>query len=229
MADVTYDDLSSAKGKLIRKALGGFILVAPMSAPVPDKLLADANGNFTDFKALGYQPLGWLTKGDGINFSREQEQQETESFGSLEPTRIDFTKDTTSAAFTCQETNKQVLEMYYNLDLDGKTFDANGELSFDQEKIPSIIYRRMIYIAKDGNGADAKYIAKVMPKAVLSEVSEQSWSPESEIGYGMTIKATQDDELGVAVRHVFAGPGFAALAEDMGFAATTESTDPENP
>jgi hypothetical protein len=199
-----------------------------MSAPVPEKLMADANGNFTDFKALGYKPLGWLTKGDGINFSREQEQQETESFGALEPTRIDFTKDTTSAAFTCQETNKQVLEIYYNTDLEGKTFDDNGELSFDQPKTPATIYRRMIYIAKDGNGADAKYIAKVMPKAILSEVSEQAWSPESELSYGMTIKATADDELGIAVRHVFAGPGFAALAEDMGFDATGGTT-PENP
>lgn len=214
----TFEDLREAKGALIRKALGGFIVVAPMDVEVPDKFV-DADGGLIDLKALGYQKLGWLTKGDGINFSRDVEQQETESFGALEPTRIDFTKDVTSAAFRCQETNKQVLEMYYNLDLSGVTADANNEFSFENEAQPSTIYRRMIYIAKDGNGEDAKYIIKTMPKAIVSEVQEQAWSSESELSYGLTVKATSDDELGFSVRHSFGGPGFGALLADMGFAA----------
>ena len=214
----TFEDLREAKGALIRKALGGFIVVAPMDVDVPDKFV-DVDGGLIDLKALGYQKLGWLTKGDGINFSRDVEQQETESFGALEPTRIDFTKDVTSAAFRCQETNKQVLEMYYNLDLSGVTADANNEFSFENEAQPSTIYRRMIYIAKDGNGDDAKYIIKTMPKAIVSEVQEQAWSSESELSYGLTVKATSDDDLGFSVRHSFGGPGFGALLEDMGFAA----------
>ena len=214
----TFEDLREAKGALIRKALGGFIVVAPMDVEVPDKFV-DVDGGLIDLKALGYQKLGWLTKGDGINFSRDVEQQETESFGALEPTRIDFTKDVTSAAFRCQETNKQVLEMYYNLDLSGVTADANNEFSFENEAQPSTIYRRMIYIAKDGNGEDAKYIIKTMPKAIVSEVQEQAWSSESELSYGLTVKATSDDDLGFSVRHSFGGPGFGALLADMGFAA----------
>lgn len=214
----TFEDLREAKGALIRKALGGFIVVAPMDVEVPDKFV-DADGGLIDLKALGYQKLGWLTKGDGINFSRDVEQQETESFGALEPTRIDFTKDVTSAAFRCQETNKQVLEMYYNLDLSDVTADANNEFSFENEAQPSTIYRRMIYIAKDGNGEDAKYIIKTMPKAIVSEVQEQAWSSESELSYGLTVKATSDDDLGFSVRHSFGGPGFGALLADMGFAA----------
>jgi hypothetical protein len=214
----TFEDLREAKGALIRKALGGFIVVAPMDVEVPDKFV-DVDGGLIDLKALGYQKLGWLTKGDGINFSRDVEQQETESFGALEPTRIDFTKDVTSAAFRCQETNKQVLEMYYNLDLSGVTADANNEFSFENEAQPSTIYRRMIYIAKDGNGEDAKYIIKTMPKAIVSEVQEQAWSSESELSYGLTVKATSDDDLGFSVRHSFGGPGFGDLLADMGFAA----------
>lgn len=213
-----FEDLRGAKGSLIRKALGGFIVVAPMDVEVPDKFV-DVDGGLIDLKALGYQKLGWLTKGDGINFSRDVEQQETESFGALEPTRIDFTKDVTSAAFRCQETNKQVLEMYYNLDLSGVTADANNEFSFENEAQPATIYRRMIYVSKDGNGDDAKYIIKTMPKAIVSEVQEQAWSSESELSYGLTVKATEDDVLGFSVRHSFGGPGFGALLEGMGFAA----------
>ena len=213
----TFEEMREAKGSLIRKALGGFIVVAPMSVAVPDKFIA-ADGGLVDLKALGYKRLGWLTKGDGINFSRDIEQQEVESFGALEPTRVDFTKDVTSAAFRCQETNKQVLEMYYNLDLADVKADENNEFSFENEAQPSTIYRRMIYIAKDGNGADAKYIIKTMPRAIVSEVQEQAWSSESELSYGLTVKATSDDELGFSVRHTFGGPGFAGLLEDMDFA-----------
>lgn len=214
-----FEDLREAKGKLIRKALGGFIVVAPMSVEVPDKFIM-TGGELVDLKALGYKRLGWLTKGDGINFSRDTEQQETESFGAMEPTRVDFVKDVTSAAFRCQETNKEVLEMYYNLDLSDVKADANSEFSFENEQQPSTIYRRMIYIAKDGNGADAKYIIKTMPKAIVSEVQEQAWSSESELSYGLTVKATQDDELGFSVRHSFGGPGFKDLVKDMGFDGT---------
>lgn len=212
-----YDELAAAKGKLIRKALGGFIMVAPMDVKVPEKVFADKQGNFIDFKKAGFTPLGWLTKGDGINFSRETEQAEVESFGAQEPTRVDFTKDTTSAAFNCQETNKKVLELYYSQDLsDVKPDSETGEISFEQRD-PETIYRRMIYIAHDGKGKDAKYIVKIMPKATISEVQEQAWSSESELAYGMTAKASKDDDLGYSVRHVFGGPGFEKLYADMGF------------
>lgn len=212
-----YDELAAAKGKLIRKALGGFIMVAPMDVEVPEKIFADKEGNFIDFKEAGFTPLGWLTKGDGINFSRETEQAEVESFGAQEPTRVDFTKDATSAAFNCQETNRKVLELYYAQDLSEVKPDAEtGEISFEQRD-PETIYRRMIYIAHDGKGKDAKYIVKIMPKATISEVQEQSWSSESELAYGMTAKASKDDDLGYSVRHVFGGPGFEKLYADMGF------------
>lgn len=212
----SFEDVRGAQSHLIRKALGGFILIAPMSVQMPEKFTG-ANGALIDLKAAGFTSLGWLTKGDGVNFSRETENQETESFGALEPTRVDFTKDVTSAAFRMQETNKAVLEVYYNTDLSDVKPDENGEFSFVNESQPDTIYRRMIYIAKDGNGPNAKYIIKGMPRAVLSEVQEQAWSPESELSYGLTVKATTDDELDYSVRHSFAGPGFKALAADMGF------------
>lgn len=116
-----------------------------------------------------------------------------------------------------QETSKEVLGMYYNTDLSGVTMDANGEIQFVNESQPSTIYRRVIYVAKDGNGTNAKYIIKAMPRAILSEAQEQGWNPETELNYGLTLKATTDPELGYAVKNAFAGPGMKALAEDMGF------------
>lgn len=215
MAGKKFEDLREAKGNLIRKALGGLIMVADMETDVPEKIMADPEGNLIDFKQAGFKPVGWLTKGDGITFSRETETSNVESFGSMEPTRIDITNDTNSAAFTMQETKRVVMELFYGKDLSDMTMDANGEFSFTPDAAPSTIYRRVIYIAKDGNGEDAKFIAKIMPKAMVSETSEQSWSSESEVSYGLTMQASSDDELGYAVRHAFGGPGFLKLAEAM--------------
>ena len=67
-----FNALRGAQAKLIRKALGGLILVAPEDAEVPEKIFTGPN-TFADFATLGYKPLGWLTKGDGINFTRETE------------------------------------------------------------------------------------------------------------------------------------------------------------
>lgn len=212
----TFEDVRGAQSHLILKALGGFIVSAPMSVEMPTSF-TDESGELIDLKEAGFEALGWLTKGDGINFSRETENQETESYGALEPTRVDFTKDVTSAAFRMQETNKQVLEMYYNTDLSDVVVGENGEFSFVNDSQPSTIYRRLVYIAKDGNGDNAKYIIKAMPRAVLSEVQEQAWSAESELSYGLTVKATTDDELDYSVRHAFAGPGIKAITSDMGF------------
>lgn len=220
-----FDDLNKAKASLIRKAQGGFILTAPMDVEVPEKVMSAPN-EFVDFADLGYDPLGYLSKSDGITFGREVETSETESFGVQEPTRIDITSDATSASFVCQETNKTVLELYHGVDLDGAAVDENGELVFENENTPAMVYRRFIYVAKDGNGDDAIYITKVMPRGALIDPQEQAWSNEDALAYGMSVNATRDEELGFAVRHHFSGPGFQKLLANMGFAA---EGDPENP
>lgn len=211
----TFEELHNASGKYIRKTLGGFIMVADMSVEMPKNLMAGPD-EMVDYKSLGFVSLGYVSKGDGINFTRDQEQSETESFGAQDPTRIDFTKDTTSAAFRCQATTKKVMEMYLNKKIDS-VVDSNGELQFDSDRQPDINYYRMIFISKDGNGNQAKYIAKFMPRAIVSETQENAWNPENELSYGLTVKATYDEEAGYAVRHILAGSGFTDLWEGMGF------------
>lgn len=224
---VDYKSLENNRGSLIRKVLGGIILVAPMDVEVPTTLFDGPNGEFTDLVELGYSNLGWLSKSEGITFPREVELADIESFGSQEPTRSDISSDVTSATFTCQETNKQVLEMFHNVDLDDVMPDPEtGELSFDQPAQPETVYRRIIYIGKDGNDQNAKYIAKIMPRATVSEFTEQTWSNESELSYGLTVKATQDEDANFALRHIFGGPGFADLYENMGFTEATQEPTP---
>lgn len=215
-----FNALNKVRASLIRKAKGGFIVTADMSVAVPEKIM-ETKTTLIDFHTLGFEALGYLSKSDGVNFAREVETSETESFGAQEATRVDITSDSTSASFVCQETNKSVLELYHNVTLDDANVDENGELVFENEKIPETTYRRYIYVSQDGSGDDAIYMAKVMPRGTITDPQEQAWSNEDALAYGMSVSATADEELGFAVRHHFGGPGWVKLLESMGFEALT--------
>lgn len=211
-----YANLQRTKNSLLRKALTCTILVAPLDAPFPDKFFTGVD-QFWDFFANGYETLGWVSKSDGVTFGRETESSDVESFGSTDPTRTDIIKDTHSSTFKAQETNKRVLSMYLNKNLDNVKVDKNGELTFDSDTIPQQRFYRVIFIGQDGSSDSPIFIIRAMPRATVKEVQEFAFSSESEINYGMTVQATRDETLGFSLRHAFGGSGFKAMAESMGF------------
>ncbi|WIC89661.1 major tail protein [Rhodococcus phage Apiary] len=218
----SFSALAKRQGELIRKPLAGIIAVADMET----ELLADfklTSGATSDLVALDdYDQLGWISKSDGLTFSSDTETSDVESWGALEPTRSDITKDVTSAQFTCQETNKKVLEMYYNVDLSAVQGDSvTSEVAFNSSTEPSTTYRRMIFLSKDGAGTNEIYIAKIMPRASVTAKADQTWNSEDALTYGMTVTAKMDSTLGYAVRHHFAGPGWAKQLVKMGFTKAT--------
>lgn len=217
----SFAALAKRQGELIRKPLAGIIAVADMDFELEANFLLTETANAT-LLALDtdWDQLGWVSKSDGLTFSADTETSDVESWGALEPTRSDITKDVTSAQFTCQETNKKVLEMYYNVDLSAAVGTAlTGEIAFNQATEPATTYRRMLFLSKDGAGTREIYIAKVMPRANVSAKSDQNWNAEDALVYGMTVSAKVDDELGYAVRHLFGGPGWKANLVKMGFPA----------
>ena len=226
----SFAALAKRQGELIRKPLAGIIAVAE------DTLELDADFKLTTLAAGGaielteltdWDQLGWVSKSDGVVFSADTETSDVESWGALEPTRSDITKDVTSAQFTCQETNKKVLEMFYNVDLSSTLGDfETGEVDFNQAVEPSTTYRRMLFLSKDGSGPREVFIGKLMPRANVSAKSDQSWNSEDALTHGMTITAKVDDEMGYAVRHMFGGEGWKAQITKMGFAL---APDPDNP
>lgn len=221
----SFAALAKRQGELIRKPLAGIIAVADEDYELEAAfLLTETVGATLLALDEDWEQLGWVSKSDGLTFSAETETSDVESWGALEPTRSDITKDVTSAQFTCQETNKKVLEMYYNVDLSSVTPVVNtGEVAFNQSTDPSTVYRRMLFLSKDGAGAKETYIAKVMPRANVTTKADQNWNSEDALTYGMTVAAKVDDELGFAVRHLFGGPGWKAQLVKMGFPAATTS------
>jgi|GEM_PF-2515330 len=167
----------------------------------------------------GYLPVGMTTKSDGATWSRDQETSDVESYGYSEPTRSDIIKDVTGLAFTMQESKKLTMEVYHGLDLTAVTTDAQGNFFFDRAARPVSCKWRVLALGKDGDGPDAIYIAKWLPKAQVTENGEQAWSEGDEIKYPATLSGKTDEQFGTSYREIWGGPGVDHAA--MGFPAPT--------
>lgn len=216
----TYDALKKKQSDLIRKALEGSIFIADHTADLPTALTSGADGKLLALPP-GYEDVGWVDKGDGATWSRSVDTSEVDSWGAVEPTRTDITKQTDGLKFTAQETKRKTLELYEGLNLSGVTPDATtGEVRFDRPARPSTRYFRAFGLFVDGVGADAIYVAKLAPKATVTDTGDQKWSDgDDPVGYDVTLTAKYDDDAKTAMRFFFGGPGWKALLADMGFTA----------
>lgn len=214
----TYDQLKKKQSDLIRKALEGSIFIADHTADLPTALTSGAGGNLLALPP-GYEDIGWVDKGDGATWSRSVDTSEVNSWGAVEPTRTDITKQTDGLKFTAQETKRKTLELYEGINLAGVTPDAtSGEVRFDRPSRPATRYFRAFGLFVDGVGADAIYVAKLAPKATVTDTGEQKWADgDDPVGYDVTLTAKYDDDAKTAMRFFFGGPGWKALLADMGF------------
>ncbi len=219
MPDSTLQAMKAANSDLIRKLLDAVVLIAPMSAAIPAAFTMGASATLQAMPTE-YESIGWLTKDDALTFSRETEMAEVTSHGSTEPTRRDITSDVSGLQITAQETKKTTLELYNNVDLSSVTPTAiTGELSFNRSIQPVTRYRRLVVIGQDGDGDDTFYNIIVMPRAMISEVGESTFSDENERVFPLTFNATPDPILGFSYREILAGPGAKSRMEAMGFPA----------
>lgn len=217
----TLEDIDSKQAELIRKVQAAAVFLAPPGESVPSAFTETASATLTALPS-GYNPVGLVTKDDAYSWSRAVDMAETTSHGIVTPTRRDITSNVSSLAFTAQETSRTVLEAYHNLDLSAITPTATtGEVAFSDPVSAQTRYPRLIAIGRDGLGANAIYIIRVMPRAILSEPGDQAWSDADALGYPMTFTATPDSTLGYAIRYHFGGPGWKSLLVAMGFPAAT--------
>lgn len=213
-----FADLQQHFDDLIRKGLEGSVFA---------KRFADADEEITVLKDAtgllaippGYEDVGNLTKDQGLNWTREIDASETMSLGKSEPTRRDIVSDVTGLQFTMQESKKSVFELYDGIDLTGIVQDANGNVSWDKADRPASIYYRMFALFKDGDGADAIYFAKWLPRSQVVDRGEQNWNENDEVQYPVTITAYVDRTVGTSMRTLWAGPADKMTA--MGFPVAT--------
>src|SRR5690625_1645564 len=216
----TFASLQKQADELIRKGLEGSVFVAPYSEDTEITALMDTEGGLAALPD-GYEDVGLITKDQGVSWSRDVETSDVESLGRAEPTRRDVTSDVTGLGFTMQEMKALTLELYEGVSLADVAAVAAGathsNVTFDKPDRPASIYYRALALFKDGEGADAFYFAKWLPRVQVTDRSEQSWNEDDEVQFGVTMTAFNDSDFGTAVRTLLGVP--TALIEKMGFSA----------
>jgi hypothetical protein len=213
----TFTEAKGHNPSNIRKVLEMAIFMKPWEAD--DEEITSIWGASGLVIPADYKPAGMVSKSDGATWSRDQETSDVESYGYAEPTRSDIIKDVTGLAFTMQESMKLSMEVYHGLDLSAITTDAQGNFFFDRAARPVSRKWRVLAVGKDGDGPDAIYIAKWLPKAQVTENGEQAWSEGDEIKYPATLSGKTDEAFGTSYREIWGGPGVDHVA--MGFPAPT--------
>lgn len=215
----TFSELQDRASELIRKGLEGSVFIKRYAeGDDPIDALGDADGLLA--LPSGYEDLGWITKDQGMTWTRDIETSDVTSLGSAEPTRRDITSDVSGLQVTVQETKALTLGLYEGLDLSSTTHDADGNVVIDKPDRPASIFYRVLAIMKDGDGADAIYIAKWLPRAQVTERGEQVWSEENEAQYAFTFSAFVDSTMGTSQRLLVWSPTVGHV-EAMGFEAAT--------
>ncbi|MCD2099535.1 hypothetical protein QNA24_30265 [Rhodococcus qingshengii] len=221
MVATTFDAVADKNSDLVFKPLKGAVLIAPYSTAIPTSFTAGAGASLEEL--TGFKSLGLISKDNPPSFAPTVETSEVEAWGELEPPRTDITSRQMSVSFTTLETRREALELFSGVDLSATEADAvTHEIAWNDATSPSTTYYRLIFLAVDGSGANAKYFFKILPKANVTDITEQSWAEDSAMTYGFSFAPKIDPTLGYSVRNVIGGPGVTSqLVTSMGFTVAT--------
>lgn len=216
MSIPTFESARNHNTKLIRKGLEGSVFIKPWAEDDPEieKIYTTSGGLLIP---SGFVDVGVINKKDAVKWARDLDTADVESWGYSEPTRRDINKDVTTMAFTMQESKRQVFELYNGVDLSAVVPDSDKNIVLDKPGRPQPRIWRAFQLAKDGDGADAYYFMRILPRCQVSKVEDQTWGEDDEIAYGVELTGYKDNGWGTAVREIWGGPGIDAVA--MGFSA----------
>lgn len=216
MADKTLDEMRGLKDGLIRKLVsGGAVLIAPMTASAPTALTGN-NGALQEL--TGFKPLGRIARDGAPTFTPDQQTEDVEAWGELQPARRDVVSKTLTVETTLIDTRFETLELLAGQSLaEVKANKTSGEYQVTDNPKPENMYYRAFLLGADGTGADAVYFGAFLPRVNIT-VGNQDWNPTSAVTYPLTITAFIDGKLGYSMKRYFGGPGWKNRLTDMGIA-----------
>lgn len=216
------EDLMELKSELIRKPTTGAVFIADIDADLIETLTS-ATGTAPNqiitlaTLPLAYQSLGYTTD-DGVGFATETTTSDVTSWQSVTPTRSDITSETSTMTVTAQETKLLTIGLYSGVLTSGVRATATtGEVKILKPQRPSSRSYRVLSIMQDGEGDDAIWMARFLPRAKVTGKGEQSWGKgDAPVTYPITFTGERDSELGTAEMLLFGGPGWNKRLALMG-------------
>lgn len=213
-----YEDLADKKNQLIRRAKTGSVFIANTTVAIPAAFTSGASGDLVALSTTDWTDLGW-TSTDGVEYPRETESVDTNSFGSTEPTRSDVTRDEISMNVTAQETKLITIGITTGAATSGiQAAATTGELRIMKPAKPVLRYYRVLglFLDHDDNGLEI-YFGRFMPRAQVNDFGSQTYNDdETGISYPMTFRGKEDAAAGYSHMWWWGGAGWKALLTAMG-------------
>lgn len=223
---MSISSLKNANSDLIISALNVAILLAPITAAMPETLEDPTTGDLIELP--DFTSVGLTEKSSGTNFGQEVTSTDIESHGEAEPTKKIISKRTGSTDFVMQESNRQALELVNAADYSDVVPSAHGGVVLPTPGRPNIIYYRGIILGEDGSEGNEIYPYWLLPRVALTNVANQSLSDTGAITYHPTITWFKDKNFlipgGTASAQGFCGPGWQSLVAAAGFGTSVSKT-----
>jgi hypothetical protein len=217
MAD--FETVRAAAQDLVLSKLSLAILFAPMTSPALETVEDPATGDLVDLPA--YRSAGILQKDAGLSITSNIDSSDIEGYGEAEPVRTIITKRTTSFNASFIETNREVIEKFWGVELDSTNLvvSAQGGVTVKAPHRPKNIFYRCILLGQDEVNGEDLFPYWILPKVKLVDVDNIDAKDDDAIQYRMTFQAFRDPEAGFSVLQGWCGPGWQLLVDKTGFVA----------
>jgi Bacterial Ig-like domain (group 2) len=217
MAD--FETVRAAAQDLVLSKLSLAILFARMASPAITTIEDPATGDLVDLP--DYRSAGILQKDAGLSITSNIDSSDIEGYGEVEPVRTIITKRTTAFNASFIETNREVIEKFWGVELDGTnlTVSAHGGVTIKAPVRPKNIFYRCILLGQDEVNGEDLYPYWILPKVKLVDVDNIDAKDDDAIQYKMTFQAFRDPEVGFSVLQGWCGPGWQLLVDKTGFVA----------
>ena len=217
MAD--FETVRAAAQDLVLSKLSLAILFAPMTSPAITTVEDPATGDLATL--TGYKSAGILQKDAGLSITSNIDSSDIEGYGEVEPVRTIITKRTTAFNASFIETNREVIEKFWGVQLDSTnlTVSARGGVTVKAPVRPKNVFYRCILLGQDEVNGEDLFPYWILPKVKLTDVDNVDAKDDDAIQYRMTFQAFRDPEVGFSVLQGWCGPGWQLLVDKTGFVA----------
>ena len=217
MAD--FETVRAASQDLVLSKLSLAILFAQMSSPAITTVEDPVTGDLATL--TNYRSAGILQKDAGLSITSNIDSSDIEGYGEVEPVRTIITKRVTAFSAGFIETNREVIEKFWGVELDSTnlTVSAQGGVTVKAPVRPKNVFYRCILLGQDEVNGEALYPYWILPKVKLTDVDNIDAKDDDAIQYKMTFQAFRDPEVGFSVLQGWCGPGWQLLVDKSGFVA----------
>ncbi|AQT25707.1 major tail protein [Mycobacterium phage EniyanLRS] len=221
MAD--FENVRAAQQDLVLSKLSLAVLFARMDTPLLTTLEDPATGDLVELN--DYRSAGFIQKDAGLSITSDIESSDIEGYGEVEPVRTIITKRTTRFNASFIETNREVIEKYWGIELDSTnmTVSAQGGVTVKAPPRPKNIFYRCVLLGQDEVNGEDLFPYWILPRVKLTEVDNMDFRDDAEIQYRMTFQAFRDPEGKFSVIQGWCGPGWRLLVDKTGFVAPPEA------